>query len=155
MRSLVIRFLALFLIVQPIGAGMSASAGEGTYQFLHVEIAPEQKTVKNTETFSINTILRNEGVTDLHLGIWLCSYSDHWTLDDITDPAWKVPGGAVKISGEPCDKNGLLAITLKPNETYKRELSLRASVSSLEVQLRVAFRLGFKPYLKAGKPADV
>jgi hypothetical protein len=100
-----------------------------------VEIKPTQTVVKDNETFSVSTTLRNRSSEVQVLGVMSCSYPAQWAVDNLS----------VYMSQVSCLRNVLSRIILKPGEAYERTLSVHVELASGKGQLEsVTFRLGFQ-----------
>ncbi len=82
---------------------------------LTVKIIATEPTVNNNENFFISTIIQNIGADDHSLLIWSCSYPDQWTADKPT----------VHITSVSCEKNYIMQIQLKPEQSYQRALAVK------------------------------
>ncbi len=122
------------LLLALLAAGVGNVALAVSVPTLKVTIQSEQKSIKNGNTFSMTTKIKNVSREVQILHIWLCSYDDHW----ITDSPF------ARVKGISCDKNFLKELSLKSGEIYKRDLTIRIDVPARKVSIKsLSFRLGF------------
>src|SRR5258708_18255991 len=136
MSLLTVFVLGFLLLLPPVASARDDSQ-------LKIEITPLQDSLKNTQALPVNTKIRNIGHSDRRLQVWSCSYPEMWRSDN----------PAVTVEQVSCKKNDLHNVTLKPGEAYARELSVRVSVTALELAPEfVTFRLGFAPSFLLKEP---
>ncbi len=103
---------------------------------LKVEIKLTQTAVKNDETFSVYTALRNSGSEVRVLEVWSCGYNDLWIADN---PSVRVIGDVG------CMKSFSTKKYLKPGEAFESTVPVRVELTHDKGQPEsVTFRLGFK-----------
>jgi hypothetical protein len=131
------RYLWTFLVLLGVLTAIPLSYGQSAG--LAVEATADRDTVANVGKLSVNVKIRNEGLTDQHLRLMLCSYYDSWATDNT----------AVTLVPWPCDKNPMIEVVLKPGETYENSvfpLELLVGVGEKEIfPAEVSFRLGLRP----------
>lgn len=109
----------------------------GQSQSLSAEIKPARAVVKNDETFSLATVVRNDGSTEQSLIVWDCSYQAQWTSDN----------PAVRLEDVACLQNVAGKVKLKPGSTYRRSLPVHVHLASSQLgRKEVTFRLGYGPH---------
>jgi len=108
-------------------------SGENTG--LQIEIRPQRNEVKNTEVVLVDTKISNRGKEDVPIHVWICSYDQNWSSDNVF----------AVIEGISCGKNFIKTVNLKPGESYESPLSVMVSVLAEELLMEeVTFRLGFR-----------
>jgi hypothetical protein len=110
-----------------------------------VEIKSAQTTIQNSETFTVNTSIRNIGSDEEWLSIWSCSYPQQWQADN----------PFVHVDGVGCKKNDIRKIRIKSGGVYERPLSIRVEFAKDSSQTEsVTFRLGFQPEVYGTAPKN-
>jgi len=119
--------------------GTCKGVGAESVPTLKITIQTKMASVKEGDIFPVTTLLQNvgKGIQTLHL--WNCSYNEHWITDN----------PKVNVVEIPCNKNFIQGVTLKPGESHKRELNLRADLAPKNPPMEMPevrsliFRLGF------------
>ena len=83
---------------------------------VEVKIATQKSSVGANQDISLTTVIRNVSKQDERFQVWSCSYPKQWMSDKPT---------LIRIPDVPCKKNDISLISLKPGETYRRELSIQ------------------------------
>ena len=106
---------------------------------LQVTIQSGKESVKAGDIFPVTTVIQNVGQDVQTLHLWICSYEDHWISDN--------PNAHVLETL--CEKNFIQAVKLKPGQSHKRDLNLRADMAPKNPPREtpsaksLRFRLGF------------
>ncbi|MCA9399448.1 MAG: hypothetical protein KC618_06840, partial [Candidatus Omnitrophica bacterium] len=127
-KEILLILMFLFLINVPCSTADESS--------LKVEIS-QKGSIEENEFFNglfvVSTQITNIGKEDQTINEWSCSYGLSWAAN--------IP--EILTGLEMCARNVPGNITLKPNETYTRDLSI--SVNADADQKLLTFSLGFNP----------
>jgi hypothetical protein len=111
---------------------------------LKAEIKLVRTAVRNKENFSVSTIIRNASANEQAFAVLYCCYAMLWTADN--------PSVQTDCS-EACARNSAVKITLKPGETYEKNVLVRVELPAGTSQTEsVTFRLGFHAPIYRSEP---
>jgi hypothetical protein len=101
------------------------------------EIKPLRTSVVGGQSLPVETRIRNNTASDLHIEYWSCSISEQWRSDN----------SQVKIDIAACDKNVPMHLSLKPGASFGRRIAVTVAARQRSPTL-ARFRLGFDRLLE-------
>ena len=111
---------------------------------LKAEIKLAQTAVRNKESFSVSTIIRNASANEQAFAVLYCCYAMLWTADNPT---------VQTDCSEVCSRNSAVRIKLKPGETYEKNVLVSVDLAAGTSQTEsVTFRLGFHAPIYRSEP---
>ncbi len=110
------------LVLLAVGAA-TVSADDSS---LKITVQSQQHSVKNGNTFVVNTTIKNVSGKDQTIQVWSCSY----------DAQWKSDSPYAKPVTYACDKNIVKPIKLGPGERWSRNLDVRVTVPARKLVMR-------------------
>lgn len=126
MKKILLIILLLQIFIFPVSAQK---------RDFYIEIVPQKDVLTKGEIFTVTTSIMNVTQKEQRLCFWTCSYDENWSLED--------PFKKFQFYGADCEKNIVSCITLKPLETFEKELYLQVSDSAKTG--KATFKLAFIP----------